>query len=598
MKWLPIQTHDLQKLISPKRWIGLLLGIYGLVGLINLDRLPIAWTDEVQNLDPALVWHTTGEYASCLWPNPGAETHFLSYPPLIEGWHTLWLFVGNSIWMVRLPFLLFQLISGYLFYCIVLAILNPRKIPKIPATNTSSKSAIHGLNSTRTPFVFSLVMTAFFLLDKSTAEISRSMRVEILVMLLVLSLIYGIQKLPSPVQSGMDWIQKNKPFAFAKQMGFLGLVLGSLTMAHLYTWPMVFISSLWLINICIQPENRQNRLSIVSLFVGLFAPFVLFWVSVKPEWHNLIAQISFQAQEHQANSIFKNIVDFFYTRFIPYTLEQPYTLVLHFMAWIASFYLLFKQYKSLPTFWKNILNKNRVSHHYMQGVYTLIPLLFLSFSIPVAILLAPQHRYYPIQNMLGLLVFVVLFTTQKSKVRGGIPDVIHTRSWFSIANLFPEWTLLFLRKLLIGIVLILLIFPFAIRHTVAILQGPERNPSTAIEFLNKNLNQMGGGEILGEPIAEYWLAQTPQAKHWTYGFEFYPQHYPFNPNIPRYFLSRVRPKQLPFLQTIDSLLIKPQWAFTASFGHTYNGLYLYKIPSNTAWRTLTKPAMLKITSGH
>ncbi|PHX93194.1 MAG: hypothetical protein CK532_00605 [Flavobacteriales bacterium] len=589
MKWPPSQTHDRQKLIFPKRWIGLLLGIYGLMGLINLDRLPIAWTDEVQNLDPALVWHATGEYASRLWPNPGAETHFLSYPPLIEGWHTLWLYVGKSIWMVRLPFLLFQLISGCLFYCIVLAILNPNKIPKNPAMNSSLESVIHGL---------ALLFTAIFLLDKSTAEISRSMRVEVLVMLLLLGLIYGIQKLPPPLQLGEASIQKNKPYTFAKQMVFLGLVLGSLAMAHLYTWPIVFVSSLWLIKECIQQENRQTGLSIVSFITGLLAPFLLFIVSVKPEWHNLFAQISFQARDHQANSFLENIVGFFYTRFVPYTLEQPYTIILHCMAWIASFYLLFKQYKSLAPFWRNLLNKNKDSHPHTREVYTLIPILFLSFSIPAAMLLAPQHRYYPIQNMLGLLVFVVLFYTHKPRVRREIFIAIHTRPGVSNGNLFPEWSSPFLRKLVVGTGVILLLFPYVIRHTVAILQSPERNPSTAIEFLNNNLNQMGGGEILGEPIAEYWLAQTPQAKHWTYGFEFYPQHFPFNPNIPRYFLSRVGPKQVPFLQTIDSLMIKPRWAFTAAFGHTYNGLYLYKIPSENAWRALTKPAMLKSTSGH
>jgi hypothetical protein len=78
------------------------------VGLFNLDRLPIAWNDEVQNLDPALVWHNTQRFCSPLWPNPGAETHFLSYPPLIEAWHCLWLFAGKSPWIVRLPFLLFH----------------------------------------------------------------------------------------------------------------------------------------------------------------------------------------------------------------------------------------------------------------------------------------------------------------------------------------------------------------------------------------------------------------------------------------------------------------------------------------------------------
>lgn len=85
-------------------WIFLLIGIYLITGLFNLDRLPIAWNDEIQNLDPALVWHHTGKYCSPLWPNPGAESEFLSYPPLLEAWHCLWLYFGQSAWIVRLPF--------------------------------------------------------------------------------------------------------------------------------------------------------------------------------------------------------------------------------------------------------------------------------------------------------------------------------------------------------------------------------------------------------------------------------------------------------------------------------------------------------------
>jgi hypothetical protein len=33
-------------------------------------------------------------------------------------------------------------------------------------------------------------------------------------------------------------------------------------------------------------------------------------------------------------------------------------------------------------------------------------------------------------------------------------------------------------------------------------------------------------------------------------------------------------------------------------GHTYHGLFLYKVQSEDAWKILTSPAILKITSGH
>jgi hypothetical protein len=147
-----------------------------------------------------------------------------------------------------------------------------------------------------------------------------------------------------------------------------------------------------------------------------------------------------------------------------------------------------------------------------------------------------------------------------------------------------------------------LLLPYSIRHSAAWLQREQRDPHTAIEFLNKNLNHLPAGEILGEPIANYWLAQSPHPKHWRYGFEFYPQHFAFNHEIPRYFLTRISPNQLTFLTPVDQLRIpvKSIWENLPleKLGHTYNGLYLYQINSEKAWKQLTSPEMLRVTSGH
>jgi hypothetical protein len=143
-----------------------------------------------------------------------------------------------------------------------------------------------------------------------------------------------------------------------------------------------------------------------------------------------------------------------------------------------------------------------------------------------------------------------------------------------------------------------LLTPWTIRNTAAILQRNQRNPHTAIQFLNKNLNAIPSGDILGEPIANYWLAQSPHPKDWQYGFEFYPQHFPYNAQKPRYFVSRTAPQQLPFLFLIDSLNIPTRFAQSQKLGHTYNGLYLYQVKSLSAWKLLTNPSTLKITSGH
>lgn len=55
--------HILRSVLKTQfSWIHVLIGLYLVVGLFNLDRLPIAWNDEIQNLDPALVWHHTGHF--------------------------------------------------------------------------------------------------------------------------------------------------------------------------------------------------------------------------------------------------------------------------------------------------------------------------------------------------------------------------------------------------------------------------------------------------------------------------------------------------------------------------------------------------------
>jgi hypothetical protein len=174
------------------------LAAVALLGLINLDRLPIAWNDEIQNLDPAFVWHHTHQFRSPLWPNPGAEFHFLSYPPLIEAWHCLWLFFGKSPWIIRLPFLIFHLLTILLLHRFLL-------------TNV--------LRSISHPQRWALLLTAIFLFDKSTGEIARSLRVETLILLLFSLLIF-------------TWHHaKNSPSP--GNFAFLGLILGSLGIAHL-----------------------------------------------------------------------------------------------------------------------------------------------------------------------------------------------------------------------------------------------------------------------------------------------------------------------------------------------------------------------------
>jgi hypothetical protein len=518
-----------------------------LIGLWNLDRLPIAWNDEVQNLDPAMVWHNTGTFCSPLWPNPGAEIKFLSYPPLIEAWHCLWLFFGKSVWIVRLPFLLAHLTTAWLLY------------------RGLSRLLKHQDNFT----FWAFLLTALFLFDKATGEIARSLRVETPILLLLATL---LNLLP-------HYFQEQTP----KRALIIGFILGGLVLAHLYTWPLV-ITTLVLCGLNAQKSHQTNFIMVLACLL----PIGLFWMVLSPEIQDLKTQMFMQAHDHSSHSLTQNIYDFFIGRFIPYSLEQPYTPVLHILYFLLSFQLLFHYKRSF-------------SHTATALTKAWIPLLFLSVSLPMMLFIDPQHRYYPIQHFLGLLVVadaVVCLGIHRKIEKWLLPIRKKSNTRYNHSSRARRGLTTAATLLLAFVVA----FPYTIRHSAAALQRAQRNPNTAIQFLNQNLNHLPAGEILGEPIANYWLAQSPHPKNWRYGFEFYPQHFPFNPKLPRFFLSRTSPNQLPFLKIIDHLQIPPSniqektnWL---QGGHTYNGLYLYQIPSEDAWRALTNPEVLKVTSGH
>ena len=569
--------HILRSVLKTQfSWIHVLIGLYLVVGLFNLDRLPIAWNDEIQNLDPALVWHHTGQFCSPLWPNPGAEKTFLSYPPLIEAWHCLWLFVGQSPGWIRFPFLIFHVLTAILLYRFVLNQLSDFSINQTEDKKYSPQ-LIENL---------ALLITALFLFDKATGEIARSVRVETLILFLILSFISLFPKSNN---------RNNITVTTA-----LGLCLGALSIAHLYTWPLVITATLLLLNRLFQPPLKSTALIHgFTLLLGISAPIWAFWFLVKPEWNDLKAQLFMQAEDHSGTSIYSNLQGFFIGRFFPYTIEQPYTFFLHLFYWLASIRLLTHSFISAQTHFGKVPFFHVQNKMYRSFDTIFIPLLYLSFSLPTSLFLNPQHRYYPIQHLLGLLVIAVYLKNFNPQILWN--PINHWMSIFKSKPSRPRPKSKIWKSLSPWISLIFFISlfaPWTLRNTVACLQRQERNPHTAINFLNKNLNSVPAGEILGEPIANYWLSQSPHPKNWKYGFEFYPQHFPFNPKIPRYFLSRVTPQQLPFLQVQDSLILTPQFDFTQKLGHTYNGFYLYKIPTALAWNRLTSPDILKITSGH
>lgn len=316
----------------------LFLLFYALLGLYNLTTLPVAWTDEVMNLDPAIQFHKFGHFFSKLWPNPGAEKVFASYPPLIEIWHILWLKSANpTVFNIRLPFLLFHLSTLIILYF------------------TLHKSLKNNY--------ISLLFVLLFAFDKSVFELSRSVRVEVLILLLI-SLYYFFQT------------KSSNPY-------LLGLISGLLLIAHLYTLPIVLA---WLLKTCFKNTNQY----IIKYGISMVLPTLLSLWLINFNVAEIISQLGLQATKHtpQSTGFFYILRDSFYGRFFPYYNEQPLMWLVYLGILFLSIQLLIKQRTNIKT-------------ALLKG--SLLELLLLGITIFGA--MSAQYRYLPAFLLIGIFTF-------------------------------------------------------------------------------------------------------------------------------------------------------------------------------------------------
>lgn len=312
--------------------------IYFLLGIINLDRLPVAWTDEIQGLDPAVQHLKTGIFKSIVWPNPNANEYFASYPPLWQWIHRINLSIFPvEIFYVRLPFLLMHLGTIIFAYFTII---------KIKKNHT-----------------LALLIILLFSLDKSVFEISRSMRIDVPILLLISSYTYYFQ---NPNRKKIRLI-----------------VLSLLPFAHIYTWPFVFIF-LWY-------EFRNTQLKNIGFYFVL--PFILLFVfylkTVNFNTNFIIDQLGMQANEHTITSTSKPhnpILNSLWYRFFPYYKEQI---------------LMYGVYVFLIIGIPSIVAKWRFSLLRSPWVISYLLTFFLLFVIA-----SPQYRYLPFFLFLGIITIL------------------------------------------------------------------------------------------------------------------------------------------------------------------------------------------------
>ncbi|MBL7811958.1 MAG: hypothetical protein JNL57_07005 [Bacteroidetes bacterium] len=263
----------------------LLVGVYLLLGLINLAYVPVPWLDETANLEPAIMWHRTGHLISKGWPNPGADKAFLSYPPAIHVLHYCNLAISPcTVFRIRLPFLLLHTGSILLLYFLL------RKLGS--ATWLAA------------------TVSALFMFDKVVFEISKAARSETLEIFLLLLLLHL-------------W--------FAGKRGFiLGVLCGALVLTHLKEWPVAGLIALAAL------YHNAPKIKLAFLAGIVLLPL---WYLQFIHWdiHGLYQQWFLQSTEHAAHgSVLQRILDFLFTRFWPVYKEQPWVIPLHMVLLFMS----------------------------------------------------------------------------------------------------------------------------------------------------------------------------------------------------------------------------------------------------------------------
>ncbi len=313
--------------------------VYASLSFINLDSLPVAWTDEVLNLDPAIQQLHTGIYTSKLWPNPHSDVLFASYLPAIQWFQTAYLrFLPIEIFWVRLPFAIITWGSLILAYLII------------------RRSSL--LND-----FWASIWVGIAFLDKSVFELSRSMRVEPILIFGILLLFYWSPK------KKLWWIK--------------ALLIGYLAMGHVYIWPFLVLSYLkdWIP----LPPLKKVAMGIFAVF----APF-LFLKSLNFNLNILFEQMGFHAQQHtltQTDLPHNPILNSLWYRFYPYYFEQALNPLLFYAMFILIIGIFMRQ-----KMWRKPANWIYAS--WISGILMLF------------IVLTPQYRYLPVFWITGLLICI------------------------------------------------------------------------------------------------------------------------------------------------------------------------------------------------
>ncbi|MFY0643719.1 MAG: hypothetical protein JXR19_04565 [Bacteroidia bacterium] len=276
--------------------------VFVILHIINLDRIPLVWFDEVMGLDPAVNAIFKEGYQSRIWPQTGTENGFMAYLPVRFLFHMLHLLLlPFEVFWMRIPWAIYFFTSAYILYL-------------------TSKA------QNKTKWLVLLVVF-LFINDRTVFEVARSMRVDALSLMFSVLLYY----------------------CFYKRLFHWQMLLSSL---------LVFIHpNLWMIALVLFLDasfkwNRTKDAPIAKPNAWWLIPIgllVLYGWSINFNINGLYTQLFEHGSDHSASGgLITRIGDHFYTRFWPYYLTQPWMPFIIYGALIMSVFKIWnRKYNAL-----------------------------------------------------------------------------------------------------------------------------------------------------------------------------------------------------------------------------------------------------------
>lgn len=246
---------------------------YFIVVLCNLAFVPIAWIDEIMDLDPAMRWVEGQGYNSFLWQYNGSEHIFLANLPLRNlPFAAMGYLFGADIFWMRFPHILFFMGTCILFY----------KLTKHYANE--------GL---------AWIILLFFMFDKGIYESLRSVRCEMQQLFYLSAALY---------------------FTLVRRNGIIAIVSCSLlALVHPASWMLSIVIA---VKNLLTVKRVRNKILLGVLYL---APFVVWLWLIDFNFMGIFDQLIAAGEDHTENgSGITLLLHHFYNRFSLYLTTQPW----------------------------------------------------------------------------------------------------------------------------------------------------------------------------------------------------------------------------------------------------------------------------------